>query len=123
MAEETASNDRPSVLIVDRSPETREILRTLLERRGMRTWEAELPADGMQIAEQQQPQVIVFDCDDEPASEARIRVCAEQHGGSLIILATARRTANSPDDGPVVTKPYHYGPLLRKIEALASRVS
>ena len=38
-----------SVLIVDRSAESREVLRTLLERRGIRTLETNEAREGLQI--------------------------------------------------------------------------
>ena len=36
----------------------------------------------------------------------------------LVVLATARRQADRLPSGEFVAKPYHYGPLIRRIEEL-----
>ena len=52
---------QPSVLIVDRSEETREVLQTVLERRGVRTLAAGRTAAGLDLARRHQPDLIVLD--------------------------------------------------------------
>jgi DNA-binding response OmpR family regulator len=113
------------VLIVDRSAETREVLQTALQRRGLRTFGASRAGQGLQIARQHHPDLIVLDLevDDSPAEE----VCApyaEQTRADktpLVVLGTLRRGGRGPAGGEFVSKPYHYGPLVRKIEELLDK--
>ena len=39
------------MLIVDRSEEAREVLRTVLQRRGVKTFEAQAPGEGLDLAD------------------------------------------------------------------------
>ncbi len=55
-----------SVLIVDRSPSTREVLQTALERRGVRTLAVGRPEAGLELARRHHPELIVLDLDDTP---------------------------------------------------------
>ncbi len=116
-----------SVLIVDRSEETREVLRTALERRGMRIFAASRAQRGLELARQHQPDLIVLDLEvDDSAPE---EVCApftehaQGHHTPMVILGNLRRHSDDSKDGQAgefVSKPYHYGPLIRKIEELLS---
>lgn len=111
---------KPSVLIVDRSSESREVLRTALERRGVTILEANRADRGLQLAEQHHPDVIVLDL--ELQSEGDEKVCgqfaqqAKNEQSSLVVLGTAQLQQNASQQ--CVSKPYHYGPLIRKIESL-----
>ena len=122
--EGVALDSQQSVLIVDSSEETREVLQTALERRGLRTFSASCPAGaGIRPAASSGP--------DRPGPRNR------GAGGGAgaepvrpVCRALADRTApgwscwaafvvgNPPPDGEFVAKPYHYGPLIRKIEEL-----
>ncbi len=68
-----ATDSRPSVLIVDRSKDSREVLRTVLEKRGVRTWEAAEARRGVELARQHHPQVIVLDLEAGDADHEEIR--------------------------------------------------
>ena len=57
-----------SVLIVDRLSETREVLRTVLERRGLRVYEATEQTEGWKLARQHHPDLIVIDVEDSGPS-------------------------------------------------------
>jgi two-component system sensor kinase FixL len=114
-----------SVLIVDRSEENREVLKTALERRGMRIYAASGPRRGLELARRYQPDLIVLDLDvsDAPPEE----VCApfakqsEDYPTRLIFLGGLRRRHRRPScpaAGEFVSKPYHYAPLIRRIEQL-----
>ncbi len=121
------------VLIVDQSSESREVLRIILEQRGLRIFEAEEAEEGMCLAERHRPQVIVFNrseadegeevsaADSGVGAELRFHEYSTRHGGQLVILASIRRMANKNSQTTVVAKPYHYGPLVRKIENLVER--
>lgn len=116
------------ILIVDRSEDSREVLRIALERRGVEILEASGLDDGLALAHQHHPKVIVLDIEHETgASDDPCRPFAEPHGGkspSLVVLGRAKLPVSTSPDGPpaqvghFLSKPYHYGPLIRKIEEL-----
>lgn len=113
----------PRVLIVDHSTESREVLRTVLERRGLRILEASRPAEGLQLVEQHRPQLVVLDVDVEAnAGDAEIRDRYDQasrnHNASLVVLGSARCGGRGERDRRFVAKPYHYASLVRTIEQL-----
>ena len=118
------ASPRRSVLIVDRSQDSREVLRTALERRGLLIFEAPAARQGLEIARLQLPNVIVLDLETSAAEEHA--VCGQyaahlnsQHS-SLVILGTLR-CDEVPPQSHVVATPYHYGPLIRTIEQLIQR--
>ncbi len=116
-----------SVLIVDRSEETREVLRTALERRGLRTFSAGQAAPGLKLAQQHHPDLTVLDLElDNASPESLSAPFAEQSRTDhtpLLMLGSARRTQAGVLRGEFVSKPYHYGPLICRIERLLDTVS
>ena len=117
---------RRSVLIVDQSQESREVLRTLLERRGMRIFEASGARQGLELVRRCHPEVVVLDLetdsDTEGEAEGAVR---EQYGAasaeseaSLVLLSSAPRRLPAAEGQRIVSKPYHYAPLIRTIEEL-----
>jgi CheY-like chemotaxis protein len=130
-------NGQRSVLIVDRSPETREVLQTVLERRGVRTLAAGRADMGMELAERHHPDLIVLDietcdagipqalCDlgeisepNDTAGQASSGTPAEQYEPSIIVLGSVRGQCERLPGGEFLSKPYHYGFLIRRIEEL-----
>lgn len=119
---------QPSVLIVDRSDENREVLETALKRRGMRTLSAGQAALGLELAHLHQPDLIVLDLevDDSRPEDIHAQFSQDPQASSvpLVMLGSMRRTSENPSDrknlAPVgfASKPYHYGPLIRRIEQL-----
>jgi hypothetical protein len=119
-----------SVLIVDRSPSTREVLETALERRGVRTLTAERPEAGLALARRYRPELIVLDLDDTPGclpagQQLTLAECSNEPASAeppyrprLVLLGNLRGWRELLPDGEFVPKPYHYGPLIRKIEQL-----
>jgi len=111
-----------SVLIVDRSEETREVLKTALERRGVRTFAAREARRGLELARQHHPDLIVLDLEVEQSPPTE--VCgpfAEQSEADrtpLVVLGSCRRSLFGQLRGEFVAKPYHFGPLIRRIEEL-----
>ncbi len=114
-------NQPRSVLIVDRSEDTREVLRTALERRGVPTHCAARVPDGLRLAEEHQPGLIVLDLDSAPGLSSRFLGQSPASKTPLVLLGTVRRDEGPPPQGEFVRKPYHYGPLIRKIEQLLER--
>ena len=111
-----------SVLIVDRSEETREVLKTALERRGVRTFSASRAGRGLELAREHRPDLIVLDLETEGPSlrEECIPFAAQSQANRtpLVLLGSIRRDLSSLPAGEFVPKPYHYGPLIRRIEEL-----
>jgi CheY-like chemotaxis protein len=116
-----------SVLIVDSLEETREVLRTALEERGLRIYAASRAEKGLALARKHHPDVIVLDLDFEQASgddsageeiSSGFSAESEARATPLVLLGNARRGQSSPSGGEFVSKPYHYAPLIRKIEEL-----
>jgi CheY-like chemotaxis protein len=109
------------VLIADSSAESREVLRLLLELCGVRTLEAEHSRTANRLVGQFQPDVIVFDAETEPdsadAAVSDIRQATGRNDRPIVILGKVRQLRGPPTD-QFVAKPYHYGPLIRKIHGL-----
>ncbi len=110
-----------SVLIVDSSDESREVLQTALERRGMRTFSAGRVQQGVELARRHHPDLIVLDLelDDSGGEELSLPLAAQSRaqGVRLVLLGTVHRRQTLPA-GEFVAKPYHYRPLIRRIEEL-----
>jgi CheY-like chemotaxis protein len=110
------------VLIVDASPESREVLRLLLERRGVRTLEADRTQDAIRLAGQFRPDLIVLDAESDPSSSGNtakdLRQAAGRGGTPIVILGKFRQVRGLEAGDEFVAKPYHYGPLIRKIDGL-----
>jgi CheY-like chemotaxis protein len=110
-----------SVLIVDRSTEARGVLRMALERLGVRVFESADAADGLALARKHRPDLILLDLDtarpsSNPVAEDFAEFAADS-SATLLLLGPARLRASAPS-GEFVAKPYHYQPLIRKIEQL-----
>lgn len=119
-----------SVLIVDSLEETREVLKTALEERGLRIYAASQAEKGLALARKHHPDVIVLDLDfartaDDKSAEEEISsgFSAESQARAtpLVMLGSARRGQSSLATSEFVSKPYHYAPLIRKIEELLDR--
>jgi DNA-binding response OmpR family regulator len=112
----------PRVLIVDRSRESREVLRTILELRGAATLEAERPEQACKLAEAFRPDLIVLDadCDRSASHEAMndLRQAADRNDTPIVILGSLPRPNGQLPTGQILSKPYHYGTLIRRIDDL-----
>jgi CheY-like chemotaxis protein len=114
---------RRSVLIVDASVENRIVLQTALESRGVRTMAASQARQGLDLARQHHPDLIVLDlefdsCDLDDVAGSFAEQSQMDHA-SLVILGKLRRK-NPLRQGEFVAKPYHYAPLIRRIEEILS---
>jgi DNA-binding NarL/FixJ family response regulator len=116
----------PSVLIVDASADNREVLRTVLSRRGMHVFEADAAVGGLRLAEMHQPDVVVLDADavgpgsPVPPEQFTHSACGSEK--SVIILGKIRRGPQFAG-GHVISKPYHFAPLVHTIERLAAKAA
>jgi CheY-like chemotaxis protein len=120
--EGTTLRNQRSVLIVDSSEETREVLQTVLERHGVTTMSADQWNAGLALARENPPALIVLDVESIDAEQADfltpLTEPAQAERPRLLLLGTFRRQRASFPDGEFVLKPYQYGALIRKIEEL-----
>lgn len=120
------SHSVPTVLIVDPSADNREVLRTILSRRGLTIFEAEAAQAGLELARAHHPDVIVLDVELEPGGDDAVRqqfaIAASQQESRLIVLGKVRRGPVFAG-GHVISKPYHFAPLVRTIERLAAKAA
>ncbi len=110
-----------SVLIVDESDDSREVLRTALARRGCKIFEAREARAGAALAAQHRPGVIVLDMEVESANDPLVRAGYDQlpgEPGRMVVLGGLKRADDWLSSRQHVCKPYHYGPLIRKIEEM-----
>ena len=112
---------QPSVLIVDRSEETREVLSTVLQRRGLRTLATGRVDRGLDLARLHRPDLIVLDLElDGPGPHptcVRFARQSSQASTPMVLLGSCPRLADA-SGGEFVRKPYHYGSLIRRIEEI-----
>ena len=115
---------RQSVLIIDHSADSRQVLRTALERRGVVILEAEQGQIGLELARRYHPTLVVLDLETIPAGDDALRNGLDSETENaripLVILGNIRKSEALLPHQSVVPKPYHYGPLIRKIEQLLS---
>ncbi len=108
------------VLIIDESDDTREVLRTILERRGVEIVEAEEAEQGLNLASCCDPDLIVLDLETLPGdSTMRDRYDRQSRCSKtpMVLLATTK-VGRVAEANRVVDKPYHYASLIRTIEDL-----
>lgn len=110
------------VLIVDASRESRDILRTLLNRQGTETVETAQISAASDLTDREHPDLIVCDSDSDPSPDnlatRELALLASRSDIPIVVLGTVRRGFKPLTDGDLVAKPYHYAPLIRKIEGL-----
>jgi CheY-like chemotaxis protein len=115
-----------SILIVDPSADNREVLCTVLRRRGLTIWEAEDANDGLELARQHHPAVILLDVEPDSSQSAsahdQLRAVANDDGSCLILLGAFRRPSGTAGEH-LISKPYHFAPLIHTIEQLAARAA
>ena len=103
------------------------MLQTALELRGLRTFSAGRAVAGLELARRHHPDLIVLDMElDQSSPDDLWAPFAEQsraEGASLVMLGTVRRCRSGLPQGEFVAKPYHYKPLIRKIEELLDTTS
>ena len=110
------------VLIVDRSQESRELLRSLLVRQGAEVVEAREAGAAADMAAARRPDLIVVD-NDAPrtachSGATRLAAAAARNAVPIVVVGTAKRGVSPLPTEQFVAKPYHYGALIRRIESL-----
>ena len=109
------------VLVVDESEESRQVLCALLARNGAEPLEAEQAEQAADLTCRFQPDVIVFDAESDHTARheatERLGSVAGIYDIPLSLLGTTPRHTRDVAC-QFVHKPYHYGPLIRRIEQL-----
>jgi len=110
------------VLIVDRSAESRDVLASLLARRGAEVLEARETAAAATMAAVSAPHLIVVDGDataaDPQGGDLQLAAVAARNAVPIVVVGAIRRRASPLPVEQFVAKPYHYATLIRKIEEL-----
>jgi len=119
----TREEKSQTVLIVDPSKETRDVLEITLERRGIRTITTALPRQGIELARETHPDVIFIDADsisDVSNPEKAIEeIAGFDTDNPISFVAVGSMQFKVPKgDSEFLSKPYHFAPLLQKIELL-----
>ena len=113
------------VLIVDRSEDNREVLKTVLKRQGVEIFEAAHGSEGLDMARDCHPDVLVLDVETaEQTSDHMFESFARQasfENTAMVLLGKVNGIGDTRQSPDVVAKPYHYRPLVRKIEELLSQ--
>ena len=84
-----SSNLPNSVLIVDQSEESRDVIRTILEPRGVKVLEAEAAGRGLKLLRERHPNVVVLDLELAECESEDMQVAFEDESRRN---ATSRRT-------------------------------
>lgn len=125
--QEDSHSSSSHVLVVDQSPDSRAVICTILQRHGWRTLEAADAAEGLLLARQHAPRVVVADLEHDAVQDRDL--CAayasecRRYNTALLLMGVSRKAAADVPSDCIVPKPYHYGPLIRKIEQLCRRAS
>jgi CheY-like chemotaxis protein len=110
----------PSVLVVDPLEVTSEVLRTALEPRGVQVYSAADSGAGLELARRLAPDLVVLDvdCEAAPGGPPSGQLVSESRdcGRPMIVLGKMRRGGGDLPSAGVLSKPYHYGALIRRIE-------
>lgn len=111
-----------SVLIVDASDETREVLKTALEHHGYHARATARADIGLKAAREDCPSIIILSLEaadpDDSAISSGFSDHARTQKASLVVIGAAKRAAKAFPDAEFVPEPYHFGPLIRRIEEL-----
>lgn len=109
------------VVIVEALTDARDVLSNSLQRRGLETFCTAEAGEGLELAHRHHPDVIVFDVDateaDDEVLQHRLETQSRCEQSDLVILGRARFLPDVPRDR-VIAKPYHFAPLIHKIEQI-----
>ena len=107
------------VLLVDESADSRQVLRTILERGGVEVHEADRAARGLKMIRQHSPDLVVLDLESQAPEDCdACREASKEIQSSLVVLGTFPRRQLVHNDEQRVAKPYHFAPLIRTIQTM-----
>lgn len=109
-----------TVLIVDQSQETSEVLKTLLERQGRVALSTKGPDLAILAVEESSPDLILLDLDDQTGCQtsvlAQLKESADLKNTPIVVIGSTKKHKAQLPDGQFISKPYQYRDLLRKID-------
>lgn len=113
----------PTVLIVSESEDSRDVLKTVLSRRGIAVIEAEEKTSGGPADPPSLVDLVVVDIESHGEGAESIprhlkAGLSRDASTELLILGTAPLPQSELRRAHIVSKPYHYGAVIRKIEEL-----
>ncbi len=114
----------PRVLVFDRSAESREVLRTLLARRGVRTVDASDGPLAVRLAESEDWALLVVDAESDLSRDwsavDQLRDAAHRKGAPFLLLGSTGKigSVGALASDTCLQKPYHYGALIHRIGEL-----
>lgn len=109
-----------TVLVVDPLDETHEVLRAALAHRGVNLVVSRDSNQALALARRHRPQLVVLDVETDASSAdlaGRLESESATTATRFVILGKLKRQS-APDTVCHFSKPYHYSPLIRKIEEL-----
>jgi CheY-like chemotaxis protein len=105
-------------LIVDRSEENRIVLREALERRGLRILEAPGNEDGVRLAREHHPDLVVLDLEAGSVDVPPAIDSTGDYGDTPLVLLGTVKSRDTATSRQYVAKPYRYAPLIDCIESM-----
>jgi DNA-binding response OmpR family regulator len=112
----------PRVLIVDESPDNREVLRFALERRGVEVHEAGDVEPGLEFTRNGRPHLVILDLDLAGGQEEDTCYAFDEalrnQSGCLVILGKLHSPETLAFERQEIAKPYHFASLILRIEEL-----
>ena len=127
MFQRNAAKRPDRVLIVDGSNESRHVLSAVLGSHGLDTLETAQASQGLDMAREQRPDLILLDIEETDVDEATCEQLASCEQSTLqpgheniplVLLGSTKTTRSEFPTRQRISKPYHYGPLIRRIEEL-----
>jgi len=105
------------VLVIDNETETEEVLKAMLEPRGVRVHRIRDKRDAESQHESPAPSILVIDDDSSPPESSQVN---GWHGVPRVIIGSTSLPDNRPRDNRrhVLQKPFQYAELIQAIERL-----
>lgn len=112
------------MLIYDSTEGAAETLRELLAREGLHAVTTDSATQLREFCDTHRPGVLVIDTDESSVRDRALAatVCesARRNAALIVVLGTKKSDSVALGPGEFVRKPYHYGPLVRRICAAAA---
>lgn len=109
-----------TLLVVDPLDETHEVLRAVFAHRGVNVVGSRDSSQALALARRHRPRLVVLDVETDSSSAAlagQLESDSATTATRFVILGKLKRQS-APDTACHFSKPYHYPPLIRKIEEL-----
>ncbi|MDX1962728.1 MAG: response regulator [Pirellulales bacterium] len=110
------------ILIVDASPDNRQVLRTALEKRGIEILEAARTRQGLALAQTARPDLVIWNLEDSPPNTAAVtdEVLRQTPASTELVFLGGVGRPVAHARSAFVPQPYHYPRLISTIEHMLS---